>query len=1145
GMPDQTLIIALDSEDRYTIAKGALKPEEAAARARGYEAKREIAMQPGEVMSISQAVSAMLLRGESPANVAGAVVGGKYAPAEMPRLLCAVSNVLLDTYAKQRSIGPTLKQFYRSVITQSQGLDKEYAPQARNLSLIAAQALIIMSWMDNSAVPNAAAFRLTDVPDAMVKSPDVPGRGGSFLDLRSMGLGQAAAEGREGIYFRGTEAIEKMSEKKTAETGRNISEAAVYDASFNQMKSNVVLYAMDHGFLPVPPMLVALTNNDTISTIHETFFITDLLPMSYQYASTGPGHFQGLAFDIKYVTEGTGIQYNKIYDENGKLVKVIAQPLKPGSWAIALPGAVDSIENLGSLKFNDFTVKITPRQAARINPYFNFTRIEAAKPAIEASLKTVPYFAVKTVDAENREAVNLVRNEAAAPDITWVNGIPANAVNASSAIDLYNNLDETRLAQLIEAVAPVTSGRAWEISKAPIALMPVERLALMASRKPMTWSSPASYVYQYYAWGGYGISAFLGMKEQAKIAELWINSVQKDGLTQVPGTAVTLAELINASPEKMLGPGMTAKPVFSKILGKDETQPQIVQLGFNQKIKEVGKETFIKWLVEERKLVTELKNALAALSMSEKQFAEYAAAYEKWVSDQVKAQWKSAELPKLPAFMAKFDTAVFERIRKVRSDIVSVMNEIKLAPGQTIIAPVGYIHSIVGSHQTHPPATSSETKSEAWYIFSAGKNEQGRDRLLYFEPQQTSNTTYSPFDFPTPIVWMDGKPQMRKDLRKGLEAILKPGEAAPRTEDEAIRIMAERALIFEPTKPEDFLTNERAADVTGSDLYGDPARTKVEALIEGTYPVWPNELFTLHRIEMNGQGARSPASVTVNPVENVYHELIVLRGNVGISSGGETTRLGQGASVFVPADHKIPYKLESEGEAEVMRLYPRAARKPGEAVAKLSLEEVQDVIKGETGALGETLKSAREKADPKEGVVVIGIDDNLYRSFAVSVGTELPRLIQRAFAPDSVIVVRGKGDQLVGKIQEAVDATKAKGYKVRSVVTQINAQTSADIKSDLAKLGVVLNVNLKGRNIETNYIQFVRLMDLSIKIAYDYQPEDIRATLARIVGPHITMFYIMEMLVRRVIDILPQIMPVDASVSSQAYKRAKQALEAL
>lgn len=449
---------------------------------------------------------------------------------------------------------------------------------------------------------------------------------------------------------------------------------------------------------------------------------------------------------------------------------------------------------------------------------------------------------------------------------------------------------------------------------------------LAGSGKPIIYNTTLErdpVVFKRSAWGGEGISRLLGWAQE-RISEIWFHSTQRDGLTMLPEPHrdIALQELIEENPGAMLGSGMVKKPIFNKILGKDENQPQIVHIGFNEKI--IGrKEDFIQLLIRERELITDLKTKLAGVIKSEDQFGLYRDAYGEWVRHQVGHRWGDEQntAPLLPQFMADFDQAIFDELRTVRQEIVTYMNEVELKPGQVILAPVGYIHSIVGSHQTHPSSTNPEAKNEAWYIFSAGRDTQGRESLLYFESQQTSNTTYSPFDFPTPIEWKDGGIQMRKNIRKGLDALLEQNESAPETDEAAIRIMADRAIKFEAARPEDFIVNDKVKDITNTLRYSMAVNTRVDSLIEGAYDkVWPVGLFTLERIAMQ----ECSASIMVNPVKDSYHELFVIKGKVKVTIEGQTTELRAGSSIFVPAAFRSSYTLQTNGNAEVLRVYPPA-----------------------------------------------------------------------------------------------------------------------------------------------------------------------------------------------------------------------------
>jgi len=81
----------------------------------------------------------------------------------------------------------------------------------------------------------------------------------------------------------------------------------VYDKkTFQEQKDNLIMYIMNHGFVEVPEGIKELTGKEqgSISTFHDTVFINNLIPGSYQTTSTGPGHFQATNLDVKYITQG-------------------------------------------------------------------------------------------------------------------------------------------------------------------------------------------------------------------------------------------------------------------------------------------------------------------------------------------------------------------------------------------------------------------------------------------------------------------------------------------------------------------------------------------------------------------------------------------------------------------------------------------------------------------------------------------------------------------------------------------------------------------------------------------------------------------------------------------------------------------------
>jgi mannose-6-phosphate isomerase class I len=455
---------------------------------------------------------------------------------------------------------------------------------------------------------------------------------------------------------------------------------------------------------------------------------------------------------------------------------------------------------------------------------------------------------------------------------------------------------------------------------------PVDAMTIANAKKPILFRASVNPVLRSYAWGGFDLAHWL-KRPGERIAEIWFCSTQDDGVSSING--VSFARVVSANPKAMLGSRFASKPTFSKVLAKDQNQPQIVQIGFNEKI--VGREQeFINRMKNERHYVVQLKdtiNRMLALIRDERKrheaFEEYRQGYEAWVSEESAAGWTLGHGPSFTGTKittvirdSGFDVTVFGRLADVRRELAGCLNTIELKPGQTIIAPVGYIHSIVGSHQTHPLV--NEVKNEAWYIFSPGKNEAGKEVLFYFEPQQTSNTTYSPFDFPTPVVYANARAEMRKDLTKGLGAILAEGEEAPENDEAAIQCIVERTVKFESTKPEDFIVNAKARNV--STAYRAKG-AKAARAVGGSYRVIENMPFVLDTITLQGS-AQAPAEVTVTPLDDSYSDIVILEGEVTIAIENQKETLTAGDSIFFPASDKVPRTITASTNACFARSYP-------------------------------------------------------------------------------------------------------------------------------------------------------------------------------------------------------------------------------
>jgi len=401
-----------------------------------------------------------ILKHRQPEEAIGSIFDGQHSPSQIPAMVVAISNYLLEGHKEDRSLAPALVQFYMHILAGAQMLDPEYAQEARQLGVIAGQALNIISWTKRE-IKGAEDMRLTAEANKMVQSPDKGRDPRSFLDINTMPVKQAAGEGKAGIYWRGSEGTAKM--------GENILKHAKRGArDFEETKADVGLYIMDHGWMEVPADLRDMTDEEDVTTIHETSFLISILQGPAQHVSTGPGHFQK-TMDIKYVTEGEGIQYNKFYNAEGRLVAVLAQRLKAGSWAVALPGAVDSMENLGGLRFNDISVKVDSDTVNHIlksiDPELEFGSLTAAEDTIKEASKTAPYV---VVDKDGKPEI--VKNLDSAPDITWTeNLLPASLFGDQPLTDLYKTLDASGVAEITNGIAETVIAKAEKNFKAETA----------------------------------------------------------------------------------------------------------------------------------------------------------------------------------------------------------------------------------------------------------------------------------------------------------------------------------------------------------------------------------------------------------------------------------------------------------------------------------------------------------------------------------------------------------------------------------------------------------------------------------------------------------------------------------------------------
>ncbi len=302
-----------------------------------------------------QNVAEIVKQGRTGAALEALFTDSRFQQGNRPQVFAGVCNALIEDYSwlggNQRA---DIKEFLNAA---KQGIVEfsSHKDIARAVQLLAGQTLTIISWIERS-IPGTAKMRVTANKSEMITS----GKGESYIlnnaENLPPGVGVVEEEGGKGLYWRGSEGMAKLGYRGILRHENVLfDEKKLEDAKAAEA---LLMYLMDHGVLEVPAGLEDLTDDGIVSTFHETSFLHDFLPGSFQATSTGAGHDQASKLDIKYVTEGRGIQVNVRYGADGKVKEVILQRVEKGQWAFALPGCVDYMINLGGLRFNDTSVDL-------------------------------------------------------------------------------------------------------------------------------------------------------------------------------------------------------------------------------------------------------------------------------------------------------------------------------------------------------------------------------------------------------------------------------------------------------------------------------------------------------------------------------------------------------------------------------------------------------------------------------------------------------------------------------------------------------------------------------------------------------------------------------------------------------------------
>ncbi|MEW6170266.1 MAG: methyltransferase domain-containing protein, partial [Candidatus Omnitrophota bacterium] len=375
-----------------------------------------------------------------------------------------------------------------------------------------------------------------------------------------------------------------------------------------------------------------------------------------------------------------------------------------------------------------------------------------------------------------------------------------------------------------------------------------------------------------YAWGGFGNAELLGM-ELEPIAENWLGFTEttppgKEQPSVIAGTELSVGNL--ALPElnlrkflefepQVLGRHAPKKPFFVKFLST--RFPAFVHLGFKTT---VDPKEYCGLLCREVELIRQLFAGLRD-NLTEDGFKTYEKAYADWATQQALVDWQDSQIVDLSAYLKPEVDGIdlLRQIRDNRAKIVAPLHKIDLREnlGKALYVWGGSIHAIFGlSHQFHT-ATGSEAKNECWIpIKVIGRD--GQEHILIVEPQQTSNRTYSPADFYTPIIWKDGKPALRK----------------PKMAEDIVA--AEALMDFRAWPLSYYLKDSQPLSGNERQLVTDP---------------WPYFSVTEVRLA-NGE------SIGFVIKNGDYSEGVVSKGTVIIiSRDGRQVKISQGQGYFIPA----------------------------------------------------------------------------------------------------------------------------------------------------------------------------------------------------------------------------------------------------
>ncbi|MDP2912610.1 MAG: hypothetical protein Q8N91_01200 [Candidatus Omnitrophota bacterium] len=1123
---------------------------------------------PRNLSYIPEHIAAKILQNRSADSAANAA-RGLFAENTYPSagMLCGISNILLDNLKRDKALAAVLAAFFRGITAGSAAMDRSHAEEARDLGLIAGQALNIISWATRN-IAGAEDIRLTDNEGAMAKSD----KGKSFLDKSAMPVIVAIKEGVPGFHYRGVEGIGNAQGLKN-KMGVNIAPEAIYDnAKLESARNNFWLYLMDHGFMAAPRELQVMAANGSMSTIHETAFLASMLPGSIQYASTGPGHFQKTQLDVKYVTEGRGIQYNKFYNEKGGLVAVFAQVLKPGSWAVALPFAVDSVETLSEeglefTRFNDFSVEVpNPEEWMQMNfpnlgiDFRAVERAENTSQVVTRAAETVPYCAV---NVNGRPA--LVQNVANAPAITWVSGIPA---PAATLTEFYKRLNQAKIEELLGIIARTIRDNKWVTNEKdktvetitavnPNYMKSLAALNIVVKEgKPLPIRPCFKLGIDGYTWGE-------PIEESSILARM---SIPKEERVNFIVENLTEQQRAGYAAQYFKETGQPeAKEAFDRWLRETGVRRDVigerwfgagvidVGTGYNLPIEVLSlwpEEVFGASTVTESGVTAKHLTSARPLSVQYHRFPEMIVPLEGGY-----------------AFIGSSRPVGGEGfVRALQEGDESVLARATIVKDQPIIVPPGMPHAY--------------GKVEVYEVKGVTPVQDSKGTISFYDRLKLNDRER---EIAAEILQKAGKGEITEEAAAGL--LVKEGLAR---QNKDVATMTDKDGKVDKKRIEGI-----AAEL---DRYGHSKEAAAEKAAQRPVPASPEFEGKATRCEIMGS-TKSFVSLkyTVEAGESMqcnagtvgtFHTLFVAQGKVSIhdkmtdelkyelQEGEEKTIYAKELGVYdIRAMEKeavvyTQYKPSAIAVSKAGVTVPQAgqlappgpssftgekgsAAMPAKVKEALESSGLEAMINAEREEYARELALCTAATQDRDAILIVAVDTDIYGGKAQYAISGLAGEVNGNTKPGSIVIIAGKGRELSAKIDEALHSANTHNLSVRKVVTQLSAANAAGgIDKVLSEKGYVLKVTVD-KDLSGYYMQIIRLFKLCFQIGYydvdtGQGVDRIKETLAMIMGRAIADNELTAWLANKIIEILPRLEKIDLEATAvEAYKAVKKALTSL